>query len=620
MANTNYGENVHLFVRSGSAWVPMTQPTSGSGGTSSTFGAAVPATGTAVGFQDNSGNMALGLLDASGNLKVNVAAGGAGGGAVTVADGADVAEGATTDAAVLDAAGTVNSHARGIVKILADVWDSVNHFLKVNIQNASLAITAASLPLPSGAATSAKQDTGNTSLSSIDGKVPALGQALAASSVPVVLTAAQISTLTPPAAITGFATESTLDTRTGSLTETAPATDTASSGINGRLQRIAQRISSLITALGSPFQAGGSIGNTSFASTVADGANVTLGAKADAKSTATDTTAVTAMQVLKQISASVQAPPSQAVTNAGTFAVQAAITAASGSIASGAIASGAIASGAVASGAIASGAIASGAIAAGAIAAGATSIADNEDAASADGDRGVKILAVRKATPANTSGTDGDYEFPQISAGRLWASSNVDQINGVTPLMGAGNSGTGALRVSISTDDVNLAAINAVSGTTAGAKVITDASGTIQQYLRGLIYQLITAGASFFTPTPGTTGGWSMFNATSGDGSTALTNTAQAIKASQGTLGGWYIYNPNASAVAYVCLYNVASGSVTVGTTNPAIVIAVPAGAAANLEIGNGLQFSTAISVAAATTAGGNTALGTAVEANFWYK
>lgn len=41
---------------------------------------------------------------------------------------------------------------------------------------------------------------------SIDGKTPALGQALAASSVPVVLTAAQITTLTPPAAITGFAT------------------------------------------------------------------------------------------------------------------------------------------------------------------------------------------------------------------------------------------------------------------------------------------------------------------------------------------------------------------------------------------------------------------------------
>jgi len=44
----------------------------------------------------------------------------------------------------------------------------------------------------------------------------------------------------------GAATEATLDARTGVLTETAPATDTASSGLNGRLQRVAQRLSSLI--------------------------------------------------------------------------------------------------------------------------------------------------------------------------------------------------------------------------------------------------------------------------------------------------------------------------------------------------------------------------------------
>lgn len=40
---------------------------------------------------------------------------------------------------------------------------------------------------------------------------------------------------------------------------------------------------------------------------VADGGDVTVGARADAKSAATDTTAITAMQVWKQISASVQA-------------------------------------------------------------------------------------------------------------------------------------------------------------------------------------------------------------------------------------------------------------------------------------------------------------------------
>ncbi len=77
-------------------------------------------------------------------------------------------------------------------------------------------------------------------------------------------------------------------------------------------------------------------------------------------------------------------------------------------------------SGAVASGAIASGAFASGSIAAGAIAAGAASIAKAEDAASADADVGIPAMMVRKATPANTSGTDGDYEMLQGNNGALW--------------------------------------------------------------------------------------------------------------------------------------------------------------------------------------------------------
>lgn len=60
------------------------------------------------------------------------------------------------------------------------------------------------------------------------------------------------------------------------------------------------------------------------------------------------------------------------------------------------------------------------------IAAGATTIAKAEDVASADADVGVPAMAVRKATPANTSGLDGDYEFLQMSAGRLWASTTID--------------------------------------------------------------------------------------------------------------------------------------------------------------------------------------------------
>lgn len=58
---------------------------------------------------------------------------------------------------------------------------------------------------------------------------------------------------------TGAATEATLDARTGALTETAPATDTASSGLNGRLQRIAQRLTTIIGLLPTALGAGGGL-------------------------------------------------------------------------------------------------------------------------------------------------------------------------------------------------------------------------------------------------------------------------------------------------------------------------------------------------------------------------
>lgn len=99
-------------------------------------------------------------------------------------------------------------------------------------------VTVTSAALPTGAATAANQVTGNNSLSSIDTKTPALGQALAAASVPVVLTAAQLSTLTPLTTVTvtqgtgtnlhtvvdasalptGAATEATLTTVSNTLT------------------------------------------------------------------------------------------------------------------------------------------------------------------------------------------------------------------------------------------------------------------------------------------------------------------------------------------------------------------------------------------------------------------
>lgn len=76
-------------------------------------------------------------------------------------------------------------------------------------------------------ATTAKQDTGNASLSSIDSKFTTLN-------------AKDFSTA---------ANQTAHSTLYGAVNEAAPASDTASSGLNGRLQRIAQRLTSLIAQI-----------------------------------------------------------------------------------------------------------------------------------------------------------------------------------------------------------------------------------------------------------------------------------------------------------------------------------------------------------------------------------
>lgn len=95
-------------------------------------------------------------------------------------------------------------------------------------------------------------------------RIPTNGQKAMAASLPVVVASDQsaipvsASSLPLPsgaateatlANVATAANQSTLNTRIGDVTETAPATDTASSGLNGRLQRIAQRLSSLIALI-----------------------------------------------------------------------------------------------------------------------------------------------------------------------------------------------------------------------------------------------------------------------------------------------------------------------------------------------------------------------------------
>lgn len=89
-------------------------------------------------------------------------------------------------------------------------------------------VSAASLPLPTGAATASAQATGNTSLATLATNTPALGQALAAASVPVVLTAAQLSTLTPltTVGVTGTFWQATQPVSVATLPALAAGTNT----------------------------------------------------------------------------------------------------------------------------------------------------------------------------------------------------------------------------------------------------------------------------------------------------------------------------------------------------------------------------------------------------------
>lgn len=154
---------------------------------------------------------------------------------VTPGSGKTIATDEVTD-------GTLGTVQVQFIKLMDGTLDSTN---KLSVSAAGAArvdgsavtqpISAASLPLPSGASTSAAQTTGNNSVASIDTKTPALGQALAAASVPVVLTAAQLSTLTPLTSVTvtqGTGTNLHTVVDSGTLTAVTAITNALPAGTN----------------------------------------------------------------------------------------------------------------------------------------------------------------------------------------------------------------------------------------------------------------------------------------------------------------------------------------------------------------------------------------------------
>ena len=165
---------------------------------------AVPVSGTVTANIGTTNGLALDATLTGGTAKA-IARGGAKG-ATTAADATSTAEGVdhqALDVQIYSGGAAINpTQIRALTS--ADVVTAAqatranlnaNATIQIAGTDASGAnpvpISAAALPLPTGAATSALQTTGNTSLGNIDTKTPALGQALMAASVPVAIASNQ---------------------------------------------------------------------------------------------------------------------------------------------------------------------------------------------------------------------------------------------------------------------------------------------------------------------------------------------------------------------------------------------------------------------------------------------
>jgi len=214
--------------------------------------------------------------------------------------------------------------------------------------------------------------------------------------------------------------------------------------------------------------------------------------------------------------------------------------------------------------------------------------------------------------------------------------TNTAQLAGTAVSVNNGTTDAGTQRVTLSSDSTGqvklatgantIGALSAnqsvntaqVAGTTTDTNSGNKSAGT--QRIVIATDQPALTNALLVTPTPGTTGGWSKWSTPQNNSNAALVATAGGVqvKGSAGTFGGYFCYNPN-STVTYLQVFDLAT-SVTLGTTRPDLVFGIPANSATNLEITLGINMANAIKIAATTTASGSTAPGTGMDVTIFYK
>ena len=178
-----------VVIASDQSAIPITGSITASNPSVSATGAAVPAQGTMVGGTDGTNLRAL-KTDASGELQVDVLS-------------SALPSGASTET-TLSALNT---------KVPSGLTVSASRLL-IDGTGVTQPISASSLPLPLGAATSSNQTTTNILLTTIDGKFGSLGQKLMAGSAPVVI-----------------ASDQSAIPITGSITATNPSVSTAGAAL-----------------------------------------------------------------------------------------------------------------------------------------------------------------------------------------------------------------------------------------------------------------------------------------------------------------------------------------------------------------------------------------------------
>lgn len=204
------------------------------------------------------------------------------------------------------------------------------------------------------------------------------------------------------------------------------------------------------------------------------------------------------------------------------------------------------------------------------------------------------------------------------------ASTNIAQINAVTPLMGNGPSGTGAQRVTLASDSTGiLASVGSITtaitpGTAAAnlgkAEDAAAVSGDTGVAVFAVRTDAPVSGANasatgdyvpLSTDSFGRTWTASVLTPTIDQGLSqhrlisAATTNATVVKASQGNIYNIQAFN-NGVAAAYLKFYNIAT-SPTVGTTTTVKVLMLPPGGGLTVDSSAGIQFATGISYSIVT-------------------